>query len=82
MVLLTMPTVVVVSLCNGVGGCGWQSSSSVRQKTLASCAFRNSAPSLASAVDAAMSLRMVHCTWIAPLSLMGSPSRGKLPRKK
>ena len=63
-------------------GCGWPSSLSIRQKTLASCAFRNSAPSSASAADAATSLRMVHCTWMAPLSLMGSPSRGKLPRKK
>jgi hypothetical protein len=82
MVLLTKSTVVVLSMCIGVGGCGWPSLARISRKTFASCAFKKSAPSSASAAEAAMSLRMVHVTWIAPLSLIGSPSGGKLPRKK
>ena len=50
--------------------------------TLASCALRNSAPSSASAADAATSLRIVQVMWIAPLMMIGSASRGMLPRKK
>ena len=50
--------------------------------TLASCTLRNSAPSSASAANAAISLRMVQVIWIAPLIMIGSASRGMLPRKK
>ncbi len=56
-VLLTIPTVVVLPMCIGVGGCGWQSSARMSRNTYA---FRKSAPSSASAVDAATSLRMVY----------------------
>jgi hypothetical protein len=49
---------------------------------LASCAFRKRAPNSASAADAATSFRMVHVMWIVPFSLIGSPSCGRLPRKK
>jgi hypothetical protein len=61
-VLFTIPTVVVLSMCIGVGGCGCHSLARTSQNTFASCAFRKSAPSLASAVDAATSFRMVHVT--------------------
>ncbi len=60
MVLLTIPTVVALSMCIGVGGCGWPSSARMSQKTFASWAFRKSEPDLASAAEAATSLRMVH----------------------
>ncbi len=80
--LLTIPTVVVLSTCIGVGGCGCPSSSRTRCMTLASCALRNSAPSLASAADAATSLRIVQVMWIAPLMMIGMVSHGMLPRKK
>ena len=59
MVLFTIPTVVVLSMCIGVDGCGCPSSARTSRNTFASCAFRKSAPSSASAVDAATSFRMV-----------------------
>ena len=62
MVLITIPTVVVLLMCIGVGGCGCPSSARTSRKTFASCAFRKSAPSSASAADAATSLSMVHVT--------------------
>ncbi len=58
--LLTITTVVVLSMCIGVSGFGWPSSVRISCNTLASCAFRKSAPSSASAAEAATSLRMVH----------------------
>ena len=80
--LLTILTVVVLSTCIGVGGCVCPSSLRIRRMTLASCALRNSAPSSASAADAATSLRIVQVMWIAPLMMIGAASRGMLPRKK
>jgi hypothetical protein len=49
----------VLSICIGVGSCGCPSLARISRNTLASCAFRKSAPSLASAAEAATSLRMV-----------------------
>ena len=66
-VLFTIPTVVELSMWMGVGGCGCPSSSKVRHITLASFAFKNKAPSSASAADAATNLRIVQRTWIVPL---------------
>jgi hypothetical protein len=65
----------------GVGGCGCPSSSRVRQSTLASWTLRKRTPNSALAEDAVTSLRMMQVTWIAPLSLTGLPSRGKLQGK-
>jgi hypothetical protein len=81
-VLLTMPTVVVLLMWMGVGGCGCPSLSRVRWRILASWALRKRAPNLALAADAGTSLRMVQVMWIASSSLIGLPSTGKLPRKK
>ncbi len=81
-VLLTMPTVVVLSMWIGVGGCGWPSLARISQRTLASCALRNRAPNSTSAAEAATSLSIVHVMWIVPLSFIGSLSVGRLPRKK
>jgi hypothetical protein len=49
----------------GVGGCRCSSSTRTSHITFASCALRKSAPSSASAADAATSLRMVQVIWIA-----------------
>ena len=82
MVLLTIPTAVVLSMWIGIGGCGCPSSSKVSRKIFASCAFKNSAPSSASAADAATHFSTVARERMAPFNLMGSPSRGNEPRKK
>ena len=81
-VLLTIPTAVVLSTCNGVGGWGWPNSFSINRMTFASCAFKNNAPNSASAADAATSFKMEHVVRIFPFSLIGSLSLSKLPRKK
>ena len=82
MVLFTIPTVVVLSTCIGVGGCGWSNSERMSRMTLASFVLRNKALNSASAADAATSLRIAHVMAIFPFSLMGLPCWGKLPRKK
>ena len=65
-----------------VGGCGCPSSCSISLITFASWAFKNSAPSSASAADAATSFSIKQVIIILPFKTMGSPSFGKLPRKK
>ena len=65
-----------------MGGCGWPISVRVMRITLASLAFRNSAPSFASAADAATNFRMLQREWIGPFCVMGFPSIGNDPRKK
>ena len=77
-----MPTTVVLSMCIGVGGCGWPSSCNVIRITCASFAFRNRDPSSASAAEAATNLRMLQREWIGPLRLIGFPLIGSDPRKK
>jgi hypothetical protein len=62
---------------------GCPSSLRVRRRTLASCALRKRSPNSASAADAATRLRMVQViVSIAPLTLIGLPLTGKLPRTK
>ena len=78
----TIPTVVVLSMWIGVEGCGWPSSARVMRRIFASWAFRNKAPSSASAAEAATSLRIVQLMWTAPLRKMGSLSTGIDPKKK
>jgi hypothetical protein len=82
MVLLAIPTVAVLLMCIGVGGCEWPSSSRVGHRILASWALRKRAPSLALAADATTSFRMVQVIQIATFSLIGSPLTGMLLRKK
>ena len=81
-VLFTIPAVVVLSTCTGVGGWGCPSSNSVRQMIIASWALRNSALSSASAADAAINLRIAHMMRILPLSWISLSSFGVLPRNK
>ena len=69
-------------MCIGVGGCGWPNSSSVMRMILASFAFKNSAPSSASAAEAATNFNILHKEWIAPFNLIGCPSTGTEPKKK
>ena len=71
MVLLTIPTVVELSMCIGVGGWGCPNSCSVKHITFACLVFNNSAPSSASAADAATHFKIEHMTCMAPLSLIG-----------
>ena len=59
-VRLTIPTAVVLSMCIGVGGCGRPSLESVRRTTCASFVFTDSAPSSASAAEAAIILSIAH----------------------
>jgi hypothetical protein len=58
-VLLTMPTVIVLSICFSVGGYGCPRLFRVSQRTLASWALWKRAPDSATAADAAASLRTV-----------------------
>ena len=80
-VLFTIPTAVVLLTCMGMGGCLCPISSRMICIIFASWALRNSAPSLASAAEAATSFSMAQVIMTLPLSLIGSPSFGKLPRK-
>ena len=50
---------MVLLIWIGVGSCGWTFSVRVMRITLASLAFRKSAPSSASAADAATNFRML-----------------------
>ena len=80
--LLTIPTVVVLSMCIGVGGCIWPNSVRAILITLASLAFRNKAPNSASAAEDATNFRTVQSEWMGPLSLMGVLYFGRDPKKK
>ena len=64
------------------GGCGCPNSCNISRITFASWAFKNSAPSSASAADAATNFSIEHVIIMFPLRKIGSPSFGKLPRKK
>jgi len=75
-------TAVVLLMWIDVGGCECPSSWRVNRSILASRALRKSAPSSASAADAATSFRMTQFMCMLPLRLMGLFSFGRLPRKK
>ena len=77
-----MPADVALSQCIVVGGCGWLSSSSVSLMIFASFAFKNIAPNLDSAADAATNLRILQSVRIGPFRRMGHLSSGSQPRKK
>ena len=81
-VLFAMPAAVALLQCMGVGGCGWPSSSSVILMIFASFAFKNIAPNLASAADAATNLRIVQSVRIGPFRRMGCLLYGYHTRKK
>ena len=80
--LLTIPTVVVLSIWIGVGGWVWPNSVRAILITLASLAFRNKAPNSASAAEDATNLRTEQSEWMGPFSLMGVLSFGRDPKKK
>ena len=72
---------VVLSMCIGVGGWGCPSSWIISQSTFASLALWKSAPSSASAADAATVWRTVHIDCMDPLRKIGWLLTGCLPRK-
>ncbi len=82
MELFAMPTVVTLSQCIGVFGCGWPISSNVSRKIMPSWHARKRAPSSASAADATTNLSILHSVKNAPFSLIGVPSIGKEPINK
>ena len=65
----------------GVGGCRWPSLCRASHNVFTSNAFRNSAPSSASAADAATHFKMAQLVKIAPLREIGYSSFGMDPRK-
>ena len=69
--LLTIPLVVELSMCIGVGGWGRYNSCSVKHIIFACLVFKNSAPSSASTADAATHFRIEQMMCIALLSLIG-----------
>ena len=77
-----MPVTVVLSMWMGVGGCGCPSLSSMRRITFASFALWKSAPSSASAADAATVRKTVQSDKIGPFKNIGLLSIGCLPKKK
>ena len=77
-----IPLAVALSQFIGVGGSGCPSSCKVSLMITDYFAFRNSAPSSASADDAATKLSIWHRVNIAPLRCMGCLSCGFHPRKK
>ncbi len=81
-VLFVIDTAVLLSQCTGVAGWGWPSSSRVRRKTVASWQLLKRALSSASAAEATTNLHIPAITCTGPLSWMGHPLTGNLPRKK
>ena len=81
-VLSTIPTVVELSICIGVGGSGCPNYCNVQHINFACLVFKNSDPSSASAADAETHFEIEHMTCMAPLSLIGCPSIGIFPREK
>ena len=81
-VLFTIPTAVVLSTWIGIGGCKCPNSCRVSRIIFACYAFSKSAPSSASAADAASILRTLHKKCIAPFRMMGYLFFGIDPRKK
>ena len=63
----------------GIGGCGWPSSDNVSLMVRPSFKFMNIAPNSASGADDATNFKIVQNVKIAPLNVMGSEPRKKLP---
>ena len=80
--LLKIPVTFVLSTCISVGGCGYPNSSNVNCRIFASFAFKKSAPSSASAADAATFFSMEDVTCIEPLRNIGWLSFGLFSRKR
>ncbi len=77
-----MPTVVALSQCIGVFGCGWPISSRVSRKIIPSWQARKRAPSSTSAAKATTNLRILHREKNAPFNFIGCVLMGKDPMKK
>ena len=77
--LLTTPSAIALSVCSGVGGCGWPISSRMIQIYTASCALMYRASSSASVADDITCLSM--CVMLRMAPLLGGMS-APLERKK
>ena len=77
-----MPTVVALSQCIGVFGCGCPISSRVSRKIIPSWQARKRAPSSASAAEATTNFRILHREKNAPFNFIGLLSMGREPMKK
>ena len=76
MVLLTILTTQVFSICIGVGGCGYPNSSSIMRMILASFAFKKSSPSSVIAAEAVTNFNILYNPWIVLFNLIGYLSIG------
>ncbi len=65
--LFITPSAIVLSVWIGVRGCGWPILVSICRRYLPSFAFKNSAPSSASATDDMTTFMMVTFVMMAPL---------------
>ena len=65
----------------GVGDCRWPKSANINVSILTCCDFRNSAPSSASAAEAATNFRISHVMIMGLLRLIAFPLIGKIPKK-
>ena len=81
-VLFATPTVVEMSQCMGVGGCGCPISLRVNLKILACLQFRYRAPSSTSAAEATTKYKIAHSMKNAPFNLIGFVGPGFHPMKK
>ena len=77
-----MPTVVALSQCIGVLGCGWPISLSASRKIIPSWHARKRAPSSASAAEATTNLSILQREKNAPFNFIGCVSMGSDPMKK
>ncbi len=82
MVFFAIPTVVALSPCTRIFGCGCPRSSRVSRNIMPSWQLRNSTPSSASMVDATTNCKIEHNVWNAPFNLMSFLSWDKEPMKK
>ena len=82
MVLFTIPNAVVLSMWNGVAGWGWPSSVRISHTIFACFAFKNNAPSSASAADDTTCFIITHNECIGPFKNIGFLLMGMEPNKE
>ena len=78
-ILTTVPTAVVVSMCIGADGWGCPNYVRIRRMNVDFFAFTHNAPSSASAADAVTTFKIAHVIAILPLSWIGVLTCSQLP---
>ena len=81
-ILCMIPMYVLLSMCTGIGGCGFPFLARMRRMIISSWVLRKRAPSYVSVADVVASLRITHIIVMFPLSLVDWPSCGILLRKE